>query len=373
MLCKKCGNDIPQGKAFCSKCGTPAEQRSEIVEKKPKTSGLKKKPKIKKKELIIDIICAVVIVIVVIAAIVASKSSNTDDNYYDDSDDTVFNDDFVDEQFNDDSLDENDMQDSNDDEFWDDPVDGNEIVDSVDEQIDNNDNNEADEEMIELRNSDAYFINGVCNEYGQKNSEDFFGLAFMNINDNIQLLDRSKTIAIYTAYDSVRFVPVISEAKYTVGYDFEDGIDYDTDHVKVSDFPSIITGGISGIQGQRSPYSSYGFSELIRPGNPIQECNGMALEDFMAENSKEYFSSGYSYYPKLYIVAKPNETFTFGGYIGTEWVEEELKADVEYYEIDGAITIVPEKTKKGYFTLDCSGFDTGLYYVIEFDTFVEIV
>ena len=183
-----------------------------------------------------------------------------------------------------------------------------------------------------------------------------------------------KTIAIYTAaYDSVSFVPVISEAKYTVGYDFENSIDYDIGHVKVSGFPSIITGGISGIQGQLSPYSSYGFVELTSPGHPIQECNGMALKNFMEENGKEYFSSGYSYYPHLYIVAEPNETFTFGGYIGTEWVEEELKADVEFYEIDGAITIIPEKTKNGYFTLDCSELTPGLYYVIEFDTFVELV
>ena len=364
MICKKCGNNIPDNVLFCSKCGTPVKQENETAKTVKKKNG-------SKKGLLIAIISVTVVLAVILVVVFVSQRNTTNDDSYNEVNDN-YNE--IDDSYNDDSGNE---------QNYEEPFDENQIENNILNEDSNNigendynedvEKNNTDDEVIELKKSDAYFINGVCNEYGQKDSEDFFGLAFMNENDIIQILDRSKTISIYTAYDSVRFVPVISEAKYTVGYDFEDGIDYGTGHVKVSDFPSIITGGISGIQGQLSPYSSYGFSKLTSPGHPIQECNGILLEDFMAENSKEYFSSAYSYYPHLYIEAEPNETFTFGGYIGTEWVEEELKADVEFYEIDGAIIIVPEKTKNGYFTIDCSELASGLYYVIEFNTFVQLV
>lgn len=367
MYCKNCGNNIPDNVSFCSKCGV------HVIQNDTSKNLIEKKKKI---IIIVSVLFSIMIAVVAIVVCLANNTNSTNENNNVDSFNDSSEDDFVDNnQLNEVIANYNDNIEND----YNEQIENNVINDDSDDIVENDNHEDVDakdtnEEIIELKNSDSYFINAVCNEYGQKDSKDFFGLAFMNANDTIQLLDRSKTIAIYTAYDSVSFVPVISDAKYTVGYDFENGIDYDTEHIKVSDFPDIITGGISGIQGQLSPYSSYGFSELTSPGHPIQECNGMLLENFMAENSKEYFvrSSGY-YYSHLYIEAEPNATFTFGGYIGTEWVEEELKADVEFYEIDGAITIVPEKTKNGYFTLDCSELDSGLYYVIEFDTFVEIV
>lgn len=237
------------------------------------------------------------------------------------------------------------------------------VNNNVDEKVDVNDSNNNDD-VIELTYSDCYFIDRVCHQYGQKSSEDFFGLAFKKANDEIKKIDSQKTIAIYTAYDSVRFVPVISEPKYTVAWDFEDGIDYDTKHVKVTDFPDK----------QFSALTNESMNQLTDPGHPIIECNGTPLEDFILENSKEYFvyNTGY-YYSHLYIEAEKKDTFTFGGYIGTDWVEVNIIADIEYYEIDGAITITSEQTKNGYFTLDCSELIPGLYYVIEFDTFVELV
>lgn len=67
MYCKTCGNDIPQGKAFCSKCGTPVDheiQKAEVVEKKTGS----------KKGVAIGIISVVVVVaIIVIAAFVSAN------------------------------------------------------------------------------------------------------------------------------------------------------------------------------------------------------------------------------------------------------------------------------------------------------------
>lgn len=236
--------------------------------------------------------------------------------------------------------------------------------DAVNDNEDNqNDSNELDG-VLELKTfSKCYFMDYICDEIDDETDDEFFGLAFKKADDIIKKLDGSQTIAIYTAYDEVRFVPVVSEAMYTTVLDFADRIDYETGRINVASFPDKLLHTLSHVS----------LNGLTDPGHPIEECNGEPLDEFISANGKQYFVSTGYLYPHLFLDAEKNETFTFGGYIGTQWTEAEVKADIEYYEIDGAITIESEPTKNGYFALDCSGLTPGLYYVVEFDTFVEMM
>lgn len=74
-----------------------------------------------------------------------------------------------------------------------------------------------------------------------------------------------------------------------------------------------------------------------------------------------------------------NEKFTFGGYVGTEWQEFVATANVEYYKVyynngNSPDKIIPtEKTKNGYFSVDFSDLEPGIYYVSTYSTFIELV
>lgn len=293
------------------------------------------------------ILSTAIICLILVSFTACFSSNNSDDSDYVD----VGNDDFVD---NADDL--GDVAADADDDF------GNDVV--LDDNEDYKDDNNVPDGVLELKTfSQCYFMDYICDEIDDETDDEFFGLAFKKADDIIKKLDGSQTIAIYTSYDTVRFVPVVSEARYTVVFDFADRINYETGKINVDSFPEKLFHTLSNVS----------LNGLTDPGHPIEECNGVPLDEFISENGKQYFVNTGYLDPHLFLDAEKNETFTFGGYIGTQWTEADVKADIEYYEIDGAITIDSEPTQNGYFTLDCSDLAPGLYYVVEFDTFVEMM
>ena len=75
------------------------------------------------------------------------------------------------------------------------------------------------------------------------------------------------------------------------------------------------------------------------------------------------------------LTCNKNEKLVFGYYVGTKWEESTVKASIEYYKAyyGNSIDITPEKTKKGYFTVDITGLKKGLYFVKNYEQFIEIV
>ena len=76
----------------------------------------------------------------------------------------------------------------------------------------------------------------------------------------------------------------------------------------------------------------------------------------------------------MLIDAEKDEKFIIGGYKGTEWVEYEFFADVPFWYQDSyeKVTVPVEKTRNGYFTVDLSGLEPGLYYNSTNDRMIEI-
>ncbi len=114
----------------------------------------------------------------------------------------------------------------------------------------------------------------------------------------------------------------------------------------------------------------------------IDEIDGVDLKEAINSNYR-FFTSGWKniyesniYYYKLYNLKK-GQTVTMGGYVQTEWKEITLTADVEYYLIEdsdnNSIKCDVQKTKNGYFTVDLSKFENGLYYFSAIHTVIELV
>lgn len=91
MICKNCGNNIPEGSKFCEKCGSPAGEGVQYagsvqnVQYTVPQNGAAAVPKKKSKKKIALIAAAVVILLIVIIAVV-SGDENNDSVYVGDGD-----------------------------------------------------------------------------------------------------------------------------------------------------------------------------------------------------------------------------------------------------------------------------------------------
>ena len=93
MICKNCGNNIPDNVTFCSKCGTPVKQENETVKTVKNKNG-------RKKGLLIAIVSVTVVVAVILVAVFVSQRNTTNDDFYNEVDDN-YNE--IDDSYNDDS------------------------------------------------------------------------------------------------------------------------------------------------------------------------------------------------------------------------------------------------------------------------------
>jgi hypothetical protein len=149
----------------------------------------------------------------------------------------------------------------------------------------------------------------------------------------------------------------------------------------VDDFPDNL-GGNGLTFAYPSDNIDFDSGDLLNPGNPLVECNNEDLTKFVNSNCDSFvYSANFSLYRGYKVVTgDKNQEFTFGGYVGTQWQEFTSKACVEYYKIYAnkngekiTKTIPTEKTKDGYFKVDFSSIDSGIYYVSTYNTFIELV
>lgn len=197
-----------------------------------------------------------------------------------------------------------------------------------------------------------------------------FIFIWKNANEEVPKISKNSKVGIYETYGELDFIPIgTAEPQYTVPMNFIDERDVD-------DKPDLFSGGIFyGNQGISHYVDNADFDtgNYLKSGNPLEECNGEKLADFVNANCDTFDSF------KL-IKAEKNQKFEFGYYYGTKWETFFVEACVEYYKVypktqDEKITItVPtQKTKEGYYSVDLSTMTPGLYYISTFQCFVELV
>ncbi len=241
---------------------------------------------------------------------------------------------------------------------------------------------ENDKGFVELKqySNRSGKSDGTCSYESSfdKNKNNYFIFVWKNANENIPKIKKDSIVGVTSPYSEIKYIP-ISETKpqYFVPINFFED--------KYNFYGDTLT-GTNSLSTYRSE-DNIDFSikkdadKLTDPGNPIIECNGEDIGAFIDNNSVCIYkintmsSDGY----KL-IKGEKNQAFTFGGYVGTEWKEFTSKACVAGYSIyrtgnNESITqtIPTQKTKDGYFSVDFSNLDSGIYYITTFNTFIELV
>lgn len=224
--------------------------------------------------------------------------------------------------------------------------------------------------VIELQNGDCRALKPCYDTV----PDDKYILVFKSVNSTIPKIKKDATVGIYNNnYETIDVLPVdVSHPRYTVNLNF-----YFLNKENVHDYPErfLLSQNFSAYKGTKD-------SQYLALTSPITECNGEDLTKFVNQNSEIfYYMRGITSHDgyKL-LTAKKDQQFEFGGYVGTQWESITVKADVEYYKVNAysddneKIKKIPvEKTKNGYFTVDFSGLKSGVYYILTYDTFVEIV
>lgn len=205
--------------------------------------------------------------------------------------------------------------------------------------------------------------------YTEEEKENPFKLVYKHVDEVIPKISKASTIGIYDEKDEIKLIPLSETTpKYTVPLNFYDNPGPYVDEERVNDFPKCILHFNVGHFNSDSPLiAAHGTKKL-------EECNGQDLKTFINSRSNRFHTYGVYGDEYKIIDANKNEKFTFGGYCNTSWEEFTVKPLMEYYEVyTSVITIPVEKTKKGYFQVDFSNIETGLYFVVEYNSYIELV
>ena len=171
----------------------------------------------------------------------------------------------------------------------------------------------------------------------------------------IPIFGKNESVAIYTDVDELTFIKITSDTHYAPDIRFKkyDGFEYDKAPRR--------------IDGLGTWHYNFNDSDEI-------EINGENYDDFLDKYAvslrEDYYVSNYF----ALIDAEKGEKFTIGGYEGTKWVEYDFYADVPFWYQDTyeKVTVPVEKTRNGYFTVDLSGLESGLYYNLTNKQMIEI-
>lgn len=238
-----------------------------------------------------------------------------------------------------------------------------------------------EDNIIELKSyTDRCNMFNPC--YDKEDSKTGFILVWKNANEEIPKIRKKDKIGIYDTYTEIKIVPLgNAKPSYMVPLNF--GSDPVRD---VAEFPVNMED--NGIHfAYPSDNIDFDSGELLTPGNPISECNEKDLTYFVNKNSDNFVYDtkgdgwGLASYRKYKVIkGEKNQEFTFGGHVGTDWTEFTSKACIEYYKIYAnknndkiSKTVPTEKTKDGYFTVDFSNLKSGIYYIVTYDVFIELV
>ncbi len=167
----------------------------------------------------------------------------------------------------------------------------------------------------------------------------------------IPIFNKNLPVAIYFDADELNFIKITSDTHYAPDLnlaDYNDGLGFCKSPFKIH----FSAGGMNNSQ-----YDFKNSDEI--------EINGEDYETFLNKRAVNFKQGWSSYY--AFIEATAGEKFTIGGYKEAEWVEYDFYADVPFWYQDTyeKVTVPVEKTRNGYFTVDLSGFEPGLYYNVD--------
>ena len=184
----------------------------------------------------------------------------------------------------------------------------------------------------------------------------------------IQKLRKSDTAAIYRGVEYVSFYKIISDPVFTVPLNFADfsyNNDDEENESRVNNRPTVFPVDVV--------HNEYRERAL---DIEIEEINGNNINSFVNDNSEIFWQhteiNGVEqiYLFKLLNLEK-NDELVFGGYtiidgrgVDTNWVESHnYKASTDfYYAKNESIDIPTTKTKNGYFIINTSELEDGIYY-----------
>ena len=162
----------------------------------------------------------------------------------------------------------------------------------------------------------------------------------------IAVFNKNDTMAIYIDRDELEFIKITSDIKYAPNLNF----DYDL-------FEGVITYDkaprrIDGLGTWL--YNFYQSDEI--------EMNGEDYKEFLDKHAINMRTGSVEHISL--IDGKKGEKFVVAGYYGTSWEACEFYADVPFWIIDSyeKLTVPIEKTRNGYFIVDLSGVEPGVYY-----------
>ncbi len=350
MFCSKCGAEVPDNQKFCTSCG------NELIKTADFCDTEKKEKKRFSKKLFLLIIPFVLILSIFIGSIIISSKKSDSENYNNYEDD-YYEDDIANDNYDVDVTSE-DTEEVSSEQYAEQDPDGTYIL---------------------KRYSETSYIMTKCFDDNTEDDERF-AFASKHIDEGIVKLPISNPIGVYDEVSQLTMYKIDSQPQYTVAMNFYDGL-----LDGVNDFPDPMynSGGSLEYGGWKEDNIDFSVGNVTSPGCPITECQGEDLETFVNENSYWFWGTRHEHsggHDFLILKADKREEFEFGGYVGTSFETFTAYATFEYYKIydtdkDGNIgTSIPvNKTKKGYFEMDLSDYDPGVYYVREYDTFIELV
>lgn len=202
-----------------------------------------------------------------------------------------------------------------------------------------------------------------------------FIFIWKNADEAIPKVEKNKTIGIYQAYEELEFIPIgDATPMYTVPMNFYPFYNDDNGD-GVTESPLYFSGGLLGGVGRPSDNGDdiEGALDFFLAKTSLLECNGEDLGTFVNANCDVFDAF------KL-LKADKDQEFEFGYYYGTEWKTVTAKACIEYYKVypstpneNITITVPTQPTKNGYFSVDVSTMDSGIYYIPTLSIFVELV
>lgn len=203
----------------------------------------------------------------------------------------------------------------------------------------------------------------ACSRYSENNKK--FFVFDKHADEKVPKIKINADIGVYDNKEEINLYSIKGVApKYTIPLNFHNlsGAYVDDESVDVS--PNYF---------HLDQYANFAYNlQTIE----LEECNEEDIKTFVNSRSNIFHETHTPFHEYKLIDAGKNEEFTFGFYKGTAWEEFTVKAIVEYYEIDATkppISVPIERTKNGYFKVDFSNLEAGLYFVSTYNSFIELV
>ncbi|MCQ2483934.1 MAG: hypothetical protein MJ168_01225 [Clostridia bacterium] len=193
----------------------------------------------------------------------------------------------------------------------------------------------------------------------KKENKKYF--VYSSIDHKIGSFNKNSTTAIYSDFQEINLIKITDNKSYTYDINFTITSGYNCSKYQVTECVEPISGGY--------PLFNFLDSDEI-------EINNEDYEKYVKKNSFCFVNYQFSLIYDGYMILKSQkgDRIEVGGYHGINWDTYEFQADTQYYIVNDKdkVTIPTQKTRNGYFTVDLSNLENGLYYYKELDAIINI-